>query len=132
MPSLGYVGGTTFEAKSLLIFTIAACQSAGLRATIWFASTIPTDSYRLLFFFCRYKILFDEPFFGLRIAHVRFLISSLCELPKLSTEETTELYTWLKENAVHLNSVEADSGFDDMQPLKAIIGDARILPWAYK
>ncbi len=39
---------------------------------------------------------------------------------------------WLKENAVHLNSVEADSGFDDMQPLKAIIGDARILPWAYK
>jgi len=64
---------------------------------------------------------------GLRIEHVRFLILSLSEPPKLSTEEAAELHTWLKENAVHLNSVEAGSGFDDMQPLKAIIGDARIV-----
>lgn len=65
--------------------------------------------------------------FGLRIEHVRFLISSLSRPPKLSTEEDAELHTWLKENAVHLNSVQAGSGFDDMQPLKAIIGDARIV-----
>ncbi|MFZ2148208.1 MAG: erythromycin esterase family protein [Sedimentisphaerales bacterium] len=64
---------------------------------------------------------------GLRMEHVRFLISSLSEPPKLSTEEAAELHTWLKENAVHLNSVEAGSGFNDMQPLKAIIGDARIV-----
>ncbi len=64
---------------------------------------------------------------GLRTEHVRFLILSLSEPPKLSTEEAAELHTWLKENAVHLNSIEAGSGFDDMQPLKAIIGDARIV-----
>jgi erythromycin esterase len=65
--------------------------------------------------------------FGLRIEHVRFLILSLSEPPKLSTEERTELHTWLKEDAVHLNSVEAGSGFEDMQPLKAMIADARIV-----
>jgi len=65
--------------------------------------------------------------FGLRIEHVRILILFFSEPLKLSAEETTELYTWLKENAVHLNSIEAGSGFDDMQPLKAIIGDARIV-----
>jgi erythromycin esterase len=64
---------------------------------------------------------------GLRTEHVRFLILSLSEPPKLSTEEAAELHTWLKENAVHLNSIEAGSGFDDMQPLKAIIGEARIV-----
>ena len=65
--------------------------------------------------------------FGLRIEHVRILILFFSEPLKLSAEETTELHTWLKENAVHLNSIEAGSGFDDMQPLKAIIGDARIV-----
>ena len=65
--------------------------------------------------------------FGWRIEHFRILILFFSEPLKLSAEETTELHTWLKENAVHLNSIEAGSGFDDMQPLKAIIGDARIV-----
>lgn len=66
--------------------------------------------------------------FGLRIEHVRTMILLLRSKPaKLSTEERAELHTWLKENAIHLNSVEAGSGFEDMQPLKAIIGDARIV-----
>lgn len=65
---------------------------------------------------------------GLRMEHVREMILLLhSKPPNLSTEETTELHTWLKENAIHLNSVEAGSGFQDMQPLKAIIGDARIV-----
>lgn len=64
---------------------------------------------------------------GVRLAHARFLISHFFEPADLSADETAELHTWLKENAVHLNSVEAGSGFDDMQPLKAIIGDARIV-----
>jgi erythromycin esterase len=66
-------------------------------------------------------------FLGVRIEHIRLLIKSSSGPPELSAEETTELHTWLKENAVHLNTVAAGSGFDDMQPLKAIIGDARIV-----
>ena len=64
---------------------------------------------------------------GLRTEQVRFLIRSFSTPPELSAEETAELHTWLKENAVHLSTLEAGSGFDDMQPLKAIIGDARIV-----
>ncbi len=35
--------------------------------------------------------------------------------------------SWLKANAIRLNTVEAGNGFADMQPLKKIIGDARIV-----
>ena len=34
---------------------------------------------------------------------------------------------WLKANAIRLSMVEAGHGFADMQPLKSIIGDARIV-----
>ena len=64
---------------------------------------------------------------GARIEYVRSLIPFSSEPPELSAEETAELHTWLKENAVHLKTIEACSPFDDMQPLKAIIGDARIV-----
>lgn len=64
---------------------------------------------------------------GLRIGHIRFLVRLLSEPPTLSTEETAELHAWLRNNAVHLQTVAAGSGFDDMQPLKAMIGDARIV-----
>ena len=64
---------------------------------------------------------------GLRIEHVEFFMRTFSKPPELSAEEMTDLHTWLKENAVHLNTIEAGSGFDDMQPLKAIIGDARIV-----
>ncbi|MBC8470708.1 MAG: erythromycin esterase family protein [Planctomycetes bacterium] len=66
-------------------------------------------------------------FLGVRIEHVRSLIQYFSGSPELSVEETAELHTWLKENAVHLNTLETGSGFDDMQPLKAVIGDARIV-----
>jgi erythromycin esterase len=64
---------------------------------------------------------------GVRIEHVRSFIPYFSGPPELSAEETAELHTWLKENAVHLNTIAAGSGFDDMQPLKAVIGDARIV-----
>ena len=64
---------------------------------------------------------------GVRIEHVRALIQSFSGPRELSAQETAELHTWLRENAVHLNTVEAGSGFDDMHPLKAVIGDARIV-----
>jgi erythromycin esterase-like protein len=35
--------------------------------------------------------------------------------------------SWLKANAIRLSTVEAGHGFSDMQPLKKIVGDARIV-----
>ena len=35
--------------------------------------------------------------------------------------------SWLKANAIRLSTVEAGHGFADMQPLKKIVGDARIV-----
>ena len=34
---------------------------------------------------------------------------------------------WIREHAIRLTTVEAGHGFADMQPLKAVIGDARIV-----
>lgn len=64
---------------------------------------------------------------GVRIEHVRLFIPYFSGSPELSAEEMAELHTWLKEHTVHLHTIAAGSGFDDMQPLKAIIGDARIV-----
>jgi len=35
--------------------------------------------------------------------------------------------SWLADNAIHLDSVEAGNGFEDMQPLKKLIGEARLV-----
>ena len=34
---------------------------------------------------------------------------------------------WLRQNAVPFDTVEAESGFEDLEPLKTLIGDARIV-----
>ena len=34
---------------------------------------------------------------------------------------------WIRTNAIPLKTVEAGQGFDDMMPLKRVIGDARIV-----
>ncbi|HCO93291.1 MAG TPA: hypothetical protein DIU00_04955 [Phycisphaerales bacterium] len=64
---------------------------------------------------------------GMRTERVKFFIRTFSKPPMLSAEETAELHKWLREKSVHLKTVAADSGFNDMQPLKAIIGDARIV-----
>jgi erythromycin esterase len=64
---------------------------------------------------------------GVRMGHIRLLLLSLPEPAELSGEQTAELHVWLKKNAVHLRTIAAGSGFEDMQPLKAVIGDARIV-----
>lgn len=63
---------------------------------------------------------------GVRPLHVG-LLRYFTEPPELSEVETAELHAWVKDHAVHLTSIEAGSGFDDLQPLKKIIGDARIV-----
>ena len=34
---------------------------------------------------------------------------------------------WIADNAIPLKTVQAGSGFDDLKPLKEIVGDARIV-----
>jgi erythromycin esterase len=34
---------------------------------------------------------------------------------------------WIRKNAIPLRTVEAGNGFNDMQPLKKVVGDARIV-----
>ena len=62
--------------------------------------------------------------YGWRVGHLKLLFFEPMEL---SAEEKAQVYGWLKENAIALDTIEAGSGFDDMEPLKAMIGDARIV-----
>jgi erythromycin esterase len=66
-------------------------------------------------------------FLGSRVAYIRHLVLFFSGPAKLSPSEKAQLHTWLKKNTVSLDTVEAGSGFEDMQPLKAIVGNARIV-----
>jgi len=52
--------------------------------------------------------------------------SSTADLPQVSCVNDS-LKKWLTDNAILLRTVEAGNGFDDMQPLKKLIGSARIV-----
>jgi erythromycin esterase-like protein len=45
----------------------------------------------------------------------------------LPAAETDEVVGWIRENAIRLETPEAGHGFADMQPLKKVVGDARIV-----
>ncbi|MFQ5926835.1 MAG: erythromycin esterase family protein [Terriglobia bacterium] len=52
---------------------------------------------------------------------------SLCLPGCRPARQEAEVIEWMRQNAIPLATVEAGHGFDDMQPLKAVIGDARIV-----
>jgi erythromycin esterase len=64
---------------------------------------------------------------GIRLRHLNILKLIFSEPMELSAEEKVEVHEWLQKNAINLTTIEAGSGFDDMMPLKAMIGDARIV-----
>lgn len=47
--------------------------------------------------------------------------------PELSEQDRETLGIWLQENTVQFDTVDAGSGFADLEPLKAVIGDARLV-----
>ncbi|MCG3137286.1 MAG: hypothetical protein HJJLKODD_01129 [Phycisphaerae bacterium] len=47
--------------------------------------------------------------------------------PQIPQQPTAEQTAWLKQHAVALKSVQAGQDFDDLQPLKKMIGNARIV-----
>ena len=65
--------------------------------------------------------------FGIRLEHLKILKLLFPEPMELSAQEQTEVHDWLQKNTINLNTIEAGSGFEDMMPLKALIGDASIV-----
>jgi erythromycin esterase-like protein len=57
---------------------------------------------------------------------MRPLLALLLTLPAWCADNTP-VVDWVRANAIKLTTPEAGHGFDDMQPLKKIIGDARIV-----
>jgi len=57
------------------------------------------------------------------------VISSGCISDSVDEESSVppEVSTWLRENAIPSDTVEPGSGFDDLMPLKEIIGGAHIV-----
>ena len=64
---------------------------------------------------------------GVRFEHLKTLKLLFPEPMELSAQEQTEVHDWLQKNTINLKTIEAGSGFEDMMPLKAVIGDARIV-----
>lgn len=54
-------------------------------------------------------------------------VAAALAAPVLAHQPTPEQIAWIQKNAVPLASDEAGNGFDDLAPLKAAIGDARIV-----
>jgi erythromycin esterase len=48
-------------------------------------------------------------------------------VPVPRTTAPAEAVAWLKANAIPFDTSKAGSGFDDLQPLKKVVGDARIV-----
>jgi erythromycin esterase len=56
------------------------------------------------------------------------IVTGLLSLGGVSGQSPNQpVVDWLRGHAVPLQSVEARHGFADMQPLKKIVGDARIV-----
>ena len=64
---------------------------------------------------------------GIRLRHLNILKLIFSKPMELSVAEKAEVHDWLQKNTIHLNTIEAGSGFEDMMPLKDMIGDARIV-----
>jgi erythromycin esterase-like protein len=60
-------------------------------------------------------------------SHADFLAGNPQKTDTDEKAKADQARNWLAANAIRLNTVEAGHGFADMQPLKKIIGDARIV-----
>jgi erythromycin esterase-like protein len=58
---------------------------------------------------------------------LRIALASALLVPLALSSQEPAVTDWIRANAVRLNTVEAGHGFADMEPLRKIIGDARIV-----
>jgi erythromycin esterase len=59
--------------------------------------------------------------------HIAWIVWRAGPAPELTAADRAEIGAWLRENTIQLDTIEAGSGFEDLQPLKAVIGDAPIV-----
>ena len=59
-----------------------------------------------------------------RTTEALLVLAMLFASEKVSAQQPMD---WIRKNAIPLQTVEAGNGFDDMQPLKKVVGDARIV-----
>ncbi|HUD72672.1 MAG TPA: erythromycin esterase family protein, partial [Dongiaceae bacterium] len=50
-----------------------------------------------------------------------------CAVPAIGADKRAVAVDWVRRTAIPLTSVEAGHGFEDLQPLKKIVGDARLV-----
>ncbi|HPM23602.1 MAG TPA: hypothetical protein PLP66_06825, partial [Phycisphaerae bacterium] len=63
-----------------------------------------------------------------RAALVAVLLAALSLCARAAAQEpSTEELAWLKAHVIEVKSVNAGTGFDDLRPLKDLIGPARIV-----
>jgi erythromycin esterase-like protein len=62
-----------------------------------------------------------------RISSFAFVVFTFSITPAMSEPASEADVAWIKEHAVPIDSAAAESGFDDLLPLKDAIGDARIV-----
>src|SRR5215510_1964905 len=63
----------------------------------------------------------------MRTRRLLALLAALAVACAAAQEPTSQQIEWLRKNAVVLKTAEAGNGFSDLQPLKQLIGDARIV-----
>jgi erythromycin esterase len=57
----------------------------------------------------------------------RATLTPTSAVPAQTAIDDPQLVTWLEQNAIPFKTTKPGSGFDDLQPLKSIVGNARIV-----
>ena len=63
----------------------------------------------------------------MRARRAMIALLSLLAVATVSAQQADPIVEWIRSHAVPLKTPEAGNGFDDMRPLRAMIGDARIV-----
>jgi erythromycin esterase-like protein len=63
----------------------------------------------------------------MRARRAMIALLSLLAVATVSAQQADPIVEWIRSHAVPLKTPEAGNGFDDMRPLRAVIGDARIV-----
>ena len=61
------------------------------------------------------------------VLRMNFIVAAVICAQVFADEPTEQQLKWIKENAIAFKTVEAENGFEDLAPLKELIGDARIV-----
>lgn len=55
------------------------------------------------------------------------IFGTMCFGQEVAQVEENDIISWIQENAIPISHVEAGKGFDDLQPLKEILKDVKVV-----